>query len=106
MNASSKRNLSKTIRYIGVVEGISYLVLLVLSILKRTTNMDVQAGIKHLGMGHGVLFMLFVAAILLGKKYLNWDNKKSITAFIASLIPFGTFWLDIQLKKDEALITE
>lgn len=106
MNASSKRNLSKTIRYIGVVEGVSYLVLLVLSILKRTTDINVQDGIKHLGMGHGVLFILFIAAIVSGKKYLAWPYGKMAKAFIASLIPFGTFWLDIQLKKDEALITE
>lgn len=103
---ASKIKLSKNIRYIAIAEGISYLLLLTLSILKRTTTIDVHAGIKYLGMAHGVLFVLFVAAIVLGKVYLKWSLLRSIWAFAASLIPFGTFILDAQLKKEEVLMVQ
>lgn len=100
----SKIKLSKNIRYIAIAEGVSYLLLLILSILKRTTSIDVHLGIKYLGMAHGVLFVLFVTAIILGKMYLNWTIGRSIWAFVASLLPFGTFVLDAQLKKEEDLM--
>lgn len=100
-NLVSKKRLSKTIRYIAVAEGISYLLLLTLSILKRTTDLDVQKIFHYMGMTHGILFVLFVGAIGLGLYKLNWAVSKAIWAFIASLIPFGTFYLDYQLKKEE-----
>lgn len=100
----SKIKLSKNIRYIAIAEGVSYLILLILSILKRTTSIDVHLGIKYLGMAHGILFVLFVTAIILGKMYLNWTIGRSIWAFVASLLPFGTFVLDAQLKKEEDLM--
>jgi len=103
---ASKIKLSKSIRYVAVAEGVSYLLLLTLSILKRTTSIDVHSGIKYLGMAHGVLFVLFVTAIILGKMYLKWTVLRSIWAFIASLLPFGTFVLDAQLKKEENLMAQ
>ncbi len=92
------------IRYIAIAEGISYLLLLSLSILKRITDLDVQQIFHFMGMTHGVLFMLFMAAIGLGIYSLKWSMSKAAFAFVASLIPFGTFYLDKQLKKEEDLI--
>ena len=104
IHSAGKIKLSKSIRYVAVAEGVSYLLLLILSILKRTTTIDVHLGIKYLGMAHGVLFVLFVTAIVLGKIYLKWTMGRSIWAFVASLLPFGTFVLDAQLKKEEDLM--
>lgn len=95
------KKISKNIRYIAVAEGISYLLLLILSILKRTTTLDVQMGIKYLGMAHGVLFVLFVGAIAAGVYFLKWNYLRALWAFVASLIPFGTFYLDVQMIKEE-----
>jgi len=100
----SLKKLSKTIRYIAVAEGVSYLILLTLSILKRTTTIDVHLGIKYVGMAHGLLFILFITAISLGVFYLKWKAGRAIWAFVASLLPFGTFILDWQLKKEEDLM--
>ena len=100
----SKKKLSKTIRYIAVAEGVSFIILLTLSVLKRTTTFDVHLGIKYLGMTHGVLFVLFVTAIILGVYYLKWTYGRAAWAFIASFLPFGTFILDWQLKKEEDLM--
>lgn len=103
-NTQYLKNVSKMIRLIAVSEGVSYLILLTLSILKRTTSMDVQGGIRSIGMVHGILFMLFITAIGLGVYHLKWTYARAAWAFVASLLPFGTFILDSQLKKEEALI--
>ncbi len=100
-NIVSKKKLSKVIRYIAVAEGISYLILLTLSILKRTTELDVHLGIRYVGMAHGVLFVLFMTGIGLGVYFLTWSLLRAAWAFVASFIPFGTFYLDYQLKKEE-----
>jgi len=100
----SLKSLSKFIRYVAVSEGVSYLILLTLSILKRTTTIDVHLGIRYLGMAHGVLFVLFITCIGLGVYSLKWTALRAVWAFVASLLPFGTFILDSQLKKEEDLM--
>lgn len=97
----SLKKLSQWIRYVAVAEGVSYLVLLILSILKRTTTLEVHVWIRYLGMAHGVLFLLFITGIGLGVYFLKWTYIRAAWAFAASLLPFGTFVLDRQLKNEE-----
>ena len=40
------------------------------------------------------------------KMNLNWGLKKTIIAFLTSLLPFGTFILDKSLQKEEKLLEE
>ena len=98
------KNLSKMIRYVAISEGVSYLILLPLAILKRTTDIDVHMGIRSVGMAHGILFVLFITCIGLGIYFLKWTYARAAWAFVASLLPFGTFVLDRKLKKEEDLM--
>jgi hypothetical protein len=41
--------------------------------------------------------------ILQGFLKLDWSIVKMARAFIASLLPFGTIWLDRKLKEEESL---
>jgi integral membrane protein len=109
-NTSSLKKTSKTIRYIAVAEGVSFILLLSLSIIKRIPSIDVlpfdvHLGIKYLGYAHGILFVLFIVAIALGIKILKWSYIKAAIAFIASICPFGTFVLDYYLIKEEKLMS-
>ena len=91
---------SKQIRSIGIAEGISYLILLSIAMpLKYLAH--IPEAVKIVGWLHGVLFIAFIWAIFQGKTKLNWNLGLMATAFIASLIPFGTFWLDKKLKAEE-----
>ncbi len=108
-NTSSLKKTSKMIRYIAVAEGISFILLLSLSIIKRIPSInvlpfDVHLGIKYLGYAHGILFVLFLVAIVVGFYKLKWSYLRVAWAILASFLPFGTFLLDYQLKKDEALL--
>ncbi len=91
-------------RKIAKAEGVSFLLLLFVAMpLKYFANMPLA--VKIMGSLHGVLFVAFVV--------LAWevkgDNQKGflwlMKAFLASLLPFGTFVMDKEWKKEEAMIT-
>jgi integral membrane protein len=50
--------------------------------------------VKMLGMPHGILFMLYVVMAIVIKKEMNWNNKTLGLILVASIIPFGTFYVD------------
>jgi integral membrane protein len=87
-------------RKIAMVEGISYVVLLFIAMPLKYFA-DKPVAVKIVGYIHGALFVtLFILA------YMVWDKyKKSfawgLKAFLASIIPFGTFVMDKEWKKEE-----
>ncbi|MCF2488503.1 DUF3817 domain-containing protein [Dyadobacter sp. CY347] len=81
------------LRIIAFLEGISYLVLLGIAMpLKYLAGLP-QA-VRIVGMAHGVLFVLFVVLLVQVATERSWSFKKSLLAFISSLVPFGTFYAD------------
>lgn len=88
--------------FVGFVEGISYLVLLGIAMPLKYFAGYPQA-VRIVGSVHGALFVLFFAAVLeVSIRRPWWSGKFWGTAFVASIIPFGTFWLDGWLKRIEA----
>ena len=90
-------------RKIAITEGISFLLLLFIAMpLKYFAGLPLA--VKYLGWAHGVLFVAFLilafeVKIMLGKNF-GWLVK----AFLASIVPFGTFIFDRELKKEEQLL--
>ncbi|KIM07911.1 MAG: membrane protein [Sulfurovum sp. PC08-66] len=84
-------------RLIGLIEGISYLVLLFVAMPIKYLLGD-PSYVKVIGMAHGILFMLFVAAQFRAALKYRFDLKENALYFVASLIPFGTFFTDKRLK--------
>lgn len=84
------------LRIIAFVEGVSFLVILFVTMpLKYYANMPQPN--KIFGMAHGLLFILYVLAVVQSKIQYEWSFKKTVLALIASIIPFGTFWADAKL---------
>ena len=98
MHFSFNTTLDK-FRTVAVLEGISYIILLFIAMpLKRMAGIpEVQ---KYVGWAHGLLFILFVALLVQVWLKYKWSFGKVVMAFIASLIPFGTFVLDRSLAKE------
>jgi integral membrane protein len=97
----NKKTLLHRFRMIAIAEGVSFLVLLLIAMpLKYAFHMP-QA-VKFCGWLHGVLFIsyLYFAFEVMGslKKNLPWFAK----AFVAAILPCGTFIFDKQLKKEES----
>ena len=81
------------LRIFAFFEGISFLLLLGIAMPMKYLYHDPSL-VKSIGMAHGVLFVLYVLNLGLVHFQHQWKLIISIKAFIASFIPFGTFYAD------------
>lgn len=92
------REMLKLFRVVGYLEGLSYILLLFVAVPVKYT-MGNPALVKALGMPHGILFVLYlILAANLSTEH-EWPKKRLLLAFIASLLPFGTFIFDHKFLK-------
>ena len=93
------QELSKTplgrFRMAAFAEGCSYLLFGLTMPLKYGFGMPTPNFI--VGSIHGGLFIAYVVLLFLVSRANNWSFSKMALAFIASLIPFGTFYADKKL---------
>ncbi len=91
--------MKKAFRIVSILEGVSYLLLLFIATpIKYTVGNDVL--VKMLGMPHGLLFLLYVVLAIILKYEINWKSKTFVIILAASLIPFGTFYIDKKYLRD------
>lgn len=89
-------------RIVALLEGISYILLLFIATPIKYLVGDPQY-VKLLGMPHGLLFVAYIALAFMFKKEFNWTSKQFIIVLAASIIPFGTFYIDrVYLKNTTA----
>ena len=90
----------QTLRVVGFLEGISFLLLLFVAMpMKYIFDNPILA--KYVGMGHGVLFILFLIVLFVVCEKQKWSLKMFILGLIASILPFGPFVFDAKIKKLE-----
>ena len=82
----------KTFRFIALAEGISYLLFAITMPLKYVYGITEPN--FFVGLAHGILFMLYVAFWLRCTFFYRWQLGFSALVFVASLVPFGTFFID------------
>jgi integral membrane protein len=88
------------LRLVGIVEGISYLVLLGVAMpLKYLAGMPLA--VRWVGWAHGVLFVLFCLTLLGAMRAHRWSLARAAWVFVAGLVPFGTFAIDGRLRREE-----
>ncbi|SFZ91633.1 integral membrane protein [Flaviramulus basaltis] len=87
-------------RIIALLEGVSYLLLLFIATPIKYLANDPQY-VKLLGMPHGILFIAYIAFAFMFKKGFSWSTKQFIIILLASIIPFGTFYIDRKYLKVE-----
>lgn len=85
-------------RRIAFWEGLSYIALVFLAMPLKYLAGYPQA-VKIVGMAHGLLFIGYVAFMLLVAWSYRWSVVRTAISFGASLIPFGTFWQETHLRK-------
>ena len=93
-------NRIRGLRVVGILEGISYLVLLCIAMPLKYFY-GIPEAVKYTGWAHGVLFMAYIPAVFIARKAMNWNFVWTVFALKASIIPFGTFYLDRYLVKRE-----
>ena len=83
----------KIFRFVAFLEGISYILLLFIAVpIKYLLNDPTY--VKLLGMPHGILFIGYIILCVIGKNNLKWSYLEFFIVSAASLIPFGTFYVD------------
>ena len=86
-------------KIISLLEGVSYILLLLIAVPIKYIEGN-EFWVKILGMPHGILFILYIIMACIIKKEQKWSNKEFLIILIASLIPFGTFYVNNKhLKK-------
>ena len=91
------------LRAIGILEAISFLVLLGIAMpLKYFAGLP--EAVKVAGWTHGVLFMLFCALLLEAKQQASWSFRQTGAVLVAALLPFGPFIIDGRLRREEQFL--
>ena len=88
-------------RIVGLLEGLSYLLLLFIAVPMKYMMEDASY-VKLLGMPHGILFMLYIVLAIVLKSAQKWSFATLMVIIIASIIPFGTFYIDHKYLKQTA----
>lgn len=89
----------KIYRINAFLEGVSFLVLLGIAMpLKYMYNKPEM--VKIVGMAHGLLFVAYILLVVVVREQLKWNMKNTILALAASVFPFGTFYADRKLFKN------
>lgn len=90
------------LRKAGIAEGISFLVLLGIAMPLKYIFHQPMA-VKIFGWAHGILFIAFLVLAWEVKTDRNKSFKWFATAFLAAIIPTGTFFFDKKLKEEEKI---
>jgi integral membrane protein len=80
---------------IAILEGISYILLFANMLIIKPNYIDVYKQLLYpIGMSHGVLFIGYIFLAILLQASIKWDLKTFGIILLASLLPFGTFYID------------
>ena len=86
-------SLLSVFRIIALLEGVSYILLLFIATPIKYVA-DNPSYVELLGMPHGILFIAYITLAFLLKPEQHWNKRTFIVILLASIIPFGTFYVD------------
>ena len=89
----------KFFKYLALTEGISALLLFFFAMPMKYI-FDNPIYVKHIGMAHGILFTTYIIIATILKFKQNWNLRKYAEICLASIPPFGTFYIEKKYLKD------
>ncbi len=88
------------LRLVGLLEGVSFLVLLGVAMPVKYL-LGQPLAVRLVGSAHGALFLAFVYFLGRAARAHGWPWQRTLVAFLASLVPLGPFLLDRRLKAEQ-----
>ncbi|WP_273567561.1 DUF3817 domain-containing protein [Maribacter halichondriae] len=85
-------------RLTAILEGISYLSLFAVSMPLKYMA-EIPEPNKYIGYAHGFLFIAYIILAIVFWMEKKWSIKRLFILVIASLLPFGTFYIDEKYLK-------
>ncbi len=86
------------LRLLGLLEGASF-VLLAGVAMPLKYLCDQPLAVRYVGMAHGILFVLYLLAVIPVAVAYRWSWKTIALAGLASLLPIGPFLFDAKVLK-------
>lgn len=93
------KTLLGQLRWLAILEGISYLLLAITVPLKYMYEMGTPN--KIIGLAHGILFIAYCVWVVVYAREAKWTFGIILISLIASLLPFGTFVADVKIFSKE-----
>lgn len=88
----------KFFKLIALLEGTSLILLLGFAMPMKYFFQE-PIFVKTIGMAHGLLFIAYLILAVMQKIASNWSLKTLAIVSIASVLPFGTFYVDKKYLK-------
>lgn len=89
-------------RVFAILEGVSYLLLFAIGMPLKYWGEIPEPNI-YIGYAHGFLFIAYVFLAVVLTLERAWGTRRFVLVFLASLLPFGTFYLDEHYLKKLAV---
>jgi integral membrane protein len=86
----------RRLRLVSAPEAVSFLILLVCTVLKRTTDFN---AVPVMGSIHGILFILYVLFWADAWNRTKWPLKTAALYFILAVLPTGGFFAERKLRR-------
>jgi len=87
------------LRIVAFFEGISFLLILFVT-MPMKYMFDMPLGNKIIGTLHGALFIIYILMAFNVHFEYKWKfTKTTWMVLLASIVPFGTFWVDKKILK-------
>lgn len=99
------QNAMTFLRWAGCIEAISFILLVAIAMPLKYLWGKPEA-VRVVGLIHGLLFIIFCAALLRVMITYRWPLARGAFVFTMALLPFGPFLIDGKLKRWEAQSAE
>jgi integral membrane protein len=93
----TKRTLLLSLIWLGIIEGLSTLLLVVAMVIKYGYGEPLH--VKIMGPVHGFLFLGLVALFIICKTIIPLSTKTFVWGLVGAVLPFGPFVVDVKLYK-------
>ncbi|KUJ38299.1 hypothetical protein MBT84_14245 [Streptomyces sp. MBT84] len=87
----------RRLRLVSAPEAVSFLLLLLCSVLKRTTDFN---AVPVMGSIHGILFILYVIFWADAWNRTKWPLRTAALYFVLSVLPTGGFFAERMLRRE------
>lgn len=88
-----------TFRFFSVLEGLSYLV-----ILSVTLQIIPREYVFYLGMAHGILFLIYFVLSLVVSHKQEWSVVTWLLVLLAAIVPLAFVPVEVFLKKEQRAV--
>lgn len=100
MDESNRGRIRNQVRLVGYIEGVSFLVLLLVAMPLKYFAGQPNA-VSIVGAAHGFLWIAYLLVLVLAWRALRWPIKTAFLGVVASVVPLGPWWFESYLRRSD-----